>query len=290
MKIVFTLSNFFENLSVNNFIIYLSRTCPEVFKSEISIIAASGGFPYCYWCGDINRNYGSGAYYTDFERLYTNSAAPLRFNFANVLLDETDFLNVMGNQILKSNHNGSNLIEISNFKFLEYIKEKYPNYKFIMSKNSDFINPMTIDIINDAIECQVFELIGLPDYYINNFEELKKIKQRNKIELTVDPICPLKCKNFYNCRITEQKSEIEYSGKSIISSCEKKNLYGSSKTILTLEDIEKNYLPLGINHFCFSPYFIPIETLFNFYLDYFIKKDCYSKVLTMWKQGNNKRS
>ena len=132
--IYFTLPNFYDNFYINNFFITLSKANPEYFKEKITFIQTSGNFPYCSWNGGMNNCYDRGAFYDDFSNCYKMSSVPLRFNCANVLLEDFDFDNTMANLILELNENGSNLIEVANLKLMEYLETQFPNYKFVFSK------------------------------------------------------------------------------------------------------------------------------------------------------------
>ena len=56
----------------------------------------------------------------------------------------------------------SNIIELSNLELLDYIAERYPNYKFILSKQIDFSTEITPELLNLLIDSDKFMLIGIP--------------------------------------------------------------------------------------------------------------------------------
>lgn len=269
----FTLPNFYENFIINDYFLNLNKFFPEVFKEKITFIQASGSFPYCSWSGGYNSNNGEGAYYDAFIHCYTQYMVPLRINFANVLLEDFDFQDNMANTILKTNENGTNLIEISNLNLMEYITDTYPDYKFVFSKQADLITPFSTDLINEIISFNKFSLIGIPDRFNNDFNFLKNIKKKSKIEITVNPLCPSGCKNYNKCLVEEHQRQLEYSGLSVIRDCNKGYGYGFNKKLKTLDIIKQEYLPIGINHFTFSSQPANMDLTLSFYIQYFIKEE-----------------
>lgn len=280
--IFFSLPNFFTSFGINNLLLETNRLSPEVFKEKIAFENCSGNFPYCSWNGGMNNCMGEGAYYEAFLSCYKGNASPLRLNFANVCLENTDFYDSMANAILDTNDNGSNIIEISNLELMDYIHTQYPNYNFVFSKQADLITEFTPELINTIIGMDKFILIGIPDKYYKDFDWLQQIDKKSKIELTVNPMCPINCKNYANCHIQEHEFQLAYSEKSNLRNCSKIYNENNPRTILTLEDIKKDYVPLGITHFTFSPYIQEDYSLIQFYLKYFIKENEQEKVFDKW--------
>ena len=289
MSLCFSIPNFFTNYKTNHTFFGLIKQYPNYLKNQnIDILSSHGQFPYCYWNGGINVNSGPGAFYHDFIECGDFSNLPLRFNCSNTVLDDIDFNNVMANLILEHNGSGSNEIEVCNLKLFNYIKENYPMYsKFIFSKNGDLINPMTPEIINSLIASDNFALIELPTRYNGNFEELKKISKRSHIEIVVNPLCEIKCPNFENCRLLENSNQYNYSGSSVYCECSKRKSYDLNPNIITLEEIEEKYVPLGITHFKIEdfPRNEPMLNYYNFLINYFIKPEYQKQVLALLVSG-----
>lgn len=280
--IKFTLPNFFDYFYINQFFITLSKSNPNFFKKEIAFIQHSGPFPYLSWNGGFNCNSGGGAYYTDFTNCYRLTSLPIRFNMANVLLEEFDYNDNMGNSILETNHNGSNLIEISNLDFMEKIAQQYPNYKFVLSKQADLITPFSSELLNSITEADKFFLIGLPDKFNKDFDFLQSLKRKKQFEITVNPLCSAKCKHYDTCLLNIHKLQLEYSGQQPIQNCLKSNHFNNFEKLLSLEEIEEKYIPLGFSHFTFSSVVLPASEVFSFYTKYFIKEEYQQQVMNMF--------
>lgn len=281
----FTLPNIYENKKLNNFLIQLNKTHPEYFKCNVNFIQESGAMPYCSWSG-YNSNIGAGITAFEFTQISRYNHIPIRLNFANILLENFDFEDCMGQAILKAMHNGSNLIEISNLELMDYILEKYPNYKFIFSKQADLVTDFTPEILNQFVEVDKFELIGIPDKYTKDFDFLNGLQKKSKFEITVNYPCPINCRTYKTCAIQEHKTQLAYSGIPVLWNCKKCYAHSSEKSILSLEELKEKYVPLGFSNFTFSHY-TPTNAneLLDFYLSYFIKTDCYDDAYKFWMGG-----
>lgn len=285
--IYFTLPAFCYFNKVNNIIHRLVRTETSKLKnSNIIINAQSGCIPFQCWNGDVNNNIGDGMFYPEFIRLQESSELNLRFNFASILLEEYDYYDDLGNTVLKMFDGTGTFIEISSIPFMEFLQERYPYYDFIFSKQADIINPFTEDVLKTLTEQDCFRLIGLPDRMLSDLSMLKKLPKKNKLELTVDPLCPLGCEEYVNCMLTEQQNQLKYSSMSVFHNCSKCFLKENNPQLITIEQIENTYLPLGFNHFIFSTSYKNVDKAFQlvFYIQYFFKPEYWNEIT---KKGLN---
>lgn len=284
--IYFTLPNFFEYAEVNAFIISLARSAPQVFKEPITFIQTSGNFAYNYWTGSYCNMVGPGAYHKDFTTAANRGVpAPLRLLCDNVALEKDDYVNVMNSNILEANNTGSGVIEVSNIELMDYITEKYPNrFKFVFSKQADLITPFTPDLINQVIDFDKFQFIGIPDRLNGDFDFLRSIKNRSKLEITVNPRCPANCRSYEKCHIEQHLNQLNFSMIDNITTCRNNSI---NKNIITLEKIKEDYLPLGINHFTFAQQNANLLSeidIISFYLFYFIKEEHQFPYLLQWNK------
>lgn len=293
--IYFTLPTFCYYNKVNNIIHRLVRIETSKLKNpNIMINAQSGGIPFQCWNGDINNNIGDGMFYPEFKRLQETSELNLRFNFANILLEDYDYYDDLGNTILELFNGTGTLIEISSIPLMEFIQEKYKHYDFIFSKQADIINPFNQNILDALIQQNCFKLIGLPDRMLFDIPLLKTLPNKNKLELTVDPLCPTECSEYINCMITEQKNQLKYSGVSIFYNCSKCFSKEQNSQLISLEQLEEIYIPLGFCHFTFSTSYKDIDKTKQliFYIQYFFKPEYWNELietgLKMLLEGENK--
>ena len=269
----FTLSNFYNNFTFFSFMDFLIHGRKEIFKEEnIAFSYFEGNFPYCYWNGGYNNNYGKGAFYQDILEKVHLTTVPLRLNCSNVLLEDFDFNNVFGNLILSLSDTGSNIIEISNLKLMEYIKDKHPNYNYIFSKEAFLINELTPEIVNCITKNDKILLVSLPEFYNDNIEFLNSLEDKSKIEITLNPRCDINCTNFYNCHLNVHKTQIDYSGQDVFQLCQKNKRLQDS-FILDFNEIKEKYQKLGINNFYINDNYHNENDYASFFISNFIKQE-----------------
>lgn len=267
--IYFTLQNFYENQKINNILNLVLNKFPESFKSPVKFIYTAGSFPYTYWNGGINNNFGIGNNtYNSVIQCFQNNVLPLRLNCSNINLIKEDFDDTIMNVILELLNNSSNAIELSNLELYEYLYKKYPNFRYVLSNNFDLIYSLTPELINKLNEICDFYLIQLPLNKVKDFAYLKAIKSKKNIELPIGDICNI-CPNLDKCNIEEQNSQYNYSDSFTKINCSK--CLGLSN-IISLEDIQKNYVPLGFHNFILPDYCnSKNNNIIKFFINYFIK-------------------
>lgn len=284
----FALPNFYENFAVNAFMRDLNKQRPEVFKTKVSFYAQTGSIPYCSWTGGLNSNVGPGAYYNDLIELQRNSNLPLRINMANVMLEESDYYDNFADVILKIFDCGSNVIELSSIPLMEFISEKYPEYRFTFSKNADLITEFTPELLGSIMEIDSFLSVGIPEKYSFNKEWLKQLPKKSKCEITVNPKCG-HCKDCDICLLKEHQNQISYSGNRGVDICEKAGNIFDASHIISIEEIEKTYHKMGFTKFTFSPsYAYDNNTMVKFYLGYFVKPEYHMELYATWEQEMEK--
>ena len=267
--IYFTLQNFYENQKLNNILFIIHQQFIDSFKAPIKFIYTAGSFPYTYWNGGINNNFGIGNNtYDTVIKYYQTNLLPLRINCSNINLNKEDFNDTIMNVILDLLNNSSNAIELSNLELYEYLYKKYPNFHYILSNNFNLINPLTPELINKLNEISDFYFIQIPLNKVKDFDYLKAIKNKKNIELPIGDICG-NCSNLDQCNIQEQIAQYNYSDSFTKMNCSKcLGLNG----IISLEDIQKNYVPLGFHNFILPDYYdSKNNNMIKFFINYFIK-------------------
>ena len=267
--IYFTLQNFYENQKLNNILFIIHQQFINSFKAPIKFIYTAGSFPYTYWNGGINNNFGIGNNtYDTVIKYYQTNLLPLRINCSNINLNKEDFNDTIMNVILDLLNNSSNAIELSNLELYEYLYNKYPNFHYILSNNFNLINPLTPELINKLNEISDFYFIQIPLNKVKDFDYLKAIKNKKNIELPIGDICG-NCSNLDQCNIQEQIAQYNYSDSFTKMNCSKcLGLNG----IISLEDIQRNYVPLGFHNFILPDYYdSKNNNMIKFFINYFIK-------------------
>lgn len=292
MTIYFVLPDFYHNFKLNYFLYQLTmekQTTP--FKHPVHFNAASGTFPFSLWNGQYNCVDGAiydGKLFPLFRdySCFRDINMPVRLNCSNSCLDDFMFDDEHMNTILRVNENINNYIEASNLKLIDYISEHYPKYKFVFSDNADIINELTPEMINTLAEFDQLDKIKIPFKYAKDFDFLKEIKHRQKMEIVVNSLCPITCPSYNECKIISDEAQTNYSKTNPFFGCYKNNDYiWNTNNTISLDDINDKYLPLGFNHFSFAP--LPNIQLYNkiiYYFSYFFQPE---EVVKMMKLFND---
>lgn len=266
--------NNYMRLMTDPFHKYTEYTNQQLKIPNLNIDSFHGSIPYFIYNGDINSNIKNEKLLTD-KLLYlffnnNNHNAPIRLNCANNYIIEDDLLNYYFNLVLQYGNNGTNFIEISDMALLDYINEKGYYYNFIFSKYAHLKCPFTIDIINNIIEQDIFYLIELPISFNNKIDFLNKIKNKNKIEITIGNKCPIDCNNIDKCNMQEQQYQINYSIQSVYNTCNIINNYNNTNELL---NELQTFINLGFTHFKIdTPRLQDITKYNNYFIHNLIKE------------------
>lgn len=234
---------FYENYKFNYYFTNLITEHPEKIKINCKIDFFYGAFPWSLWNGGVNSNQNNQVLYYDIIQSFNKIILdkPIVLDCSNIFLQEIDKFNIYQNIILKELNGSSVYLEISDLTLLNYIKEKYKYYKFIISDNINNIIPLENEkILNNFLNNDDILKVILP----NNFQFLNQIEHKNKIILPIGQC--YNCNNFKECSIIEQKAQVNFSELSKFNSC---SIY---KFPNYLEEIQY-YNNYGINHFKISP-------------------------------------
>lgn len=277
--IYFTLPGFYFNFNIINKITNLNK---KYYKFPVAFEAATGNFPYCYFNGGYNNNQGLGTLYNDFIQCGEQLNIPICFNLSNIFIEKQDFTNTQMNLILSLNETGSNMIEFSSFPLYLYLKEKYPNYIYIFSKQAFTLCPdLSAEQIDNLILKNGVDYVSLDERFSTDLYFLETIKNKEKIKIAITSECNNLCSQFYNCRIQQHKTQYDFSNFNQYYNCPSYTPYHERKPILSLEKIKEKYSILGFSHFTLG------ETIYDekqdnfilFFIDYFIKDEYKYKVL-----------
>lgn len=271
----FTLPEFYFNKDIIGFFTQLSKEKNNYFKYKVNFSSAYGNFPYAYWNGGYNNNLKNGVSYSEITNFFNNfKILPIRLNCSNICLEKNDLYDRYNNEILSIFENGINMIEFSNFEIYEILKEKYPFYNFILSKNCDFLCSLDINILNKINKSKDLYLISLPERFTLDKNFLTKIKKRSNIELTINPICNIRCGQYLNCQKNENFSQFNYQDINFYKNCQEKKSYENYFPYLSLEDIVNKYVPLGFHNFRINNVIDDNkDSLIMFLVNYFIKEE-----------------
>ena len=257
-------------------LIDLIEDFPNCFHDGITIGSIFGTFPNAIWNGGrvISGNFVDKNTMIKIIKKFNQKNIPLRFTFTNSQIGVDHLTNEYCNQILTLSDNGLNEIIINNSILEEYLRNQYPNFKFILSTTSGIRG---IDEINDA--CERYDYVVL-DYNDNkDLNVLNNIKNKDKIEILLNescmPNCPIRKQHYNsisNSQLNNKSTDIfrcPYSMAAIYN----KELQEYSPTIITESELYKIYVNMGFNNFKLQGRGDTINRVLDSYILYMVKPE-----------------
>lgn len=260
----------------NELLIYFYKNYLNIFFEKVNIASFYGTFPnaifnggrpcFANCCTKINE-------IKKVKKFYNKKDIKITLTFTNQCLEEKHLTDKYCNQILKVFHDGYNEVLVSSPLLENYIREKYPKYK---------INKSITATIKDNDENYMdYNLVVIDKKNNKNFEYLKLIKDKNKIEILCDEVCINDCKytkQHYEEISLEQLGKVQKSKNFAKCRFDLRNykynfLYSrnmNSKYYISKTEISNIYLPLGFRYFKISGRgkynFVGYESIFNYLL------------------------
>ena len=250
---------------------------PEAFFDDTQIVSIFGCFPGCIWNGgglDLRKPFSRSEIFAIIHYFNDELNLPLRFTFTNPLIQEKHLNDTYGNLIAELGHNGKNEILTSSRILENYLREKYPNYRYC----SSIVGTQT-DPYGDLSR---YDLVVMRRRMNNNWEFLNTIplNQRHKIEFLCNDPCPDNCPRIYSHYRDLARAQLNLDPDMPNTECSMGNLRGdfeflytqSLETFISREKIIKDYLPNGYNQFKLSGRNAP-ENITLDILEYFVKPE-----------------
>lgn len=273
----FILPGFYEKFNINSKLIYLKQQEPELFREDINFSAFFGNIGFNIWEGgriflSYKRAYRENLY--TIKEFYENNNIPIRLTFTNPIISEEHLYDSYCNMIAEIFESGNNEILVVSPILENYLKEKYPNYKYCSSTTKCITNFNGIQE-----EIKRYYQVCL-DYNLNNNKKLldKFTKEeKQKIELLCNAICPPGCPN--------RKKHYELNGNYVLSGGQSYSIQCQitkdildpqilqSKNNISPNQIILEYYPEGFNNFKLEGRTLPDITLISLYSYYLIKPE-----------------
>lgn len=286
-KLKFYLPDFYYHYNLNIELITLLKSKPEYFYDNIEIGAVYGSFPGAIWNGG---RWLSGI--TNYDNIkatidgFNNLNVPIRFTFTNCLLEDTHVYDAYCNLITKAANNGFNEIIVNSPMLEAYLRDKYPDYKYILSTTRAIRGLDEINSLSDK-----YHLI-VTDYRDNpNDDFLLGIQQKDKVELLINeycsPNCPKRAEHYR--RYAEAQLQFASTFNMVcVNGC--KTFFETLKypTVIKVEDLYSKYIDMGFSHFKIVGRSVPMIDVIESYVYYLAKpefKDLvrYQLVNACWK-------
>lgn len=252
----YIIPGFYEHAHLNLKLINLMKTHPEYFNDNTTIHACYGNFQYCIFDG--GRSFPSYQQATkervnEISSQFNSFGVPIRFVFTNNQLQETDYYDRFGNMILNECENGLNEIVIADEGLEKYIREKYPQYKFISSTTKCLSRP---EELKEELDKNNYYMVCL-DYNLNkNMKMLEALKpeERKKCEFLINAICAPGCPNRKEHYKLNSLFSLNYGKRYQMEQCMINNAGLHPEVLrqhnnLTPDEIYNIYEPMGFEYY-----------------------------------------
>lgn len=234
-------------------LIELNTNHPEYFYDDIRINCVFGAFPGMIWNGGGvigNTNIPDINEIIRIKELYEFYNIPLKLTLTNPSLTKEDCYDRYCNKVVELMQNEHNMILVSSPILEEYLREKYPNYKYCKS-----IIASEFDC-NYEQELEKYHEIVLPRRLVKDFDFLQTIneKNRSRFELLCNDPCPIDCPRLYShykdfAKVTLYEKHISEIETCTAISCTELRGVSTIKDQISYNEIINKYLPLGYNQF-----------------------------------------
>lgn len=298
----FFIGGAFESFDFIQDFIKKTRDIPCLLKDN-TIIDSVFGSPTCIWNGGrtlINTYYNK-QQLIKIHDTYAELGVKVRFIFTNSMLNEHDIYDRYGNLLMSIFQDLSPEVVVNSPLLEEYIRCKYPSVSFVSST--------TKRLRNSKEQLKEFEhdykYICLDYDYNYNMDFLNSIctKDRERVEILVNSICPKGCKvrvlhqtfsderqlefndddacddsePFYQeCPFIKRSKELPFSKKGFT-----KEFFSETNFIMP-QDLN-NYLNMGFNHFKIQGRELEPHQIFAEFFPYLIRPEFYPLAISMLK-------
>ncbi len=279
--IYFHLPDFQRNFKLNLILIDYMKQNREMFIDNMEIAYIFDSFPLIWNGGRLIPGEFSLEYAKETIRKINELGVKIAFTFTNCMLQEEHLKDKDCNTIMEIASGNSIII---NSPLLEnYIREKYPNYNFILSTTRELA---TVDKINDAMK-KDYELVVL-DYNMNHdWDALAQIEDKSRCEFLVNACCKEHCpvRGEHYRFISEQ--QIKNANPKERENLEKWNCimgnynyftYQHFPNFMSIEEIREKYEPMGFEHFKLEGRGSTTVHLLEQYVQYMVKAECRDEV------------
>ena len=251
----FNLPGLYEHSDFNLFVLNFLKEQPDMVYPNINIESVYGNFQFCIFDGGRIFNRYKHTSKEEIENLvlqYNNLNTAVRLIFTNPLITKEYFNDRFANIVLDICHNGKNDIVVNSEELEDYLRNKYPNFRYISSttkcksKKEDFFMELN----------KPYDLICLDYNLNNNFNLLNSLtqEQKDKCEFLCNAICAPGCPSRKNHYELNGISYLNWGKQYHTETCHVQRntlhpLTEQSKNYITPESIFSDYVPNGFSHF-----------------------------------------
>ena len=282
-KVGFAIPGLYENFKINKLFIEFQKENPECFYEDIKIDAVFGNFQFCIWDGGRIFDFYQHATIEQVQNIQhffnDENNIPIRFVYTNNQLKEKDLNNRFCNLVTEICENELNEIVINSPLLEDYLRNKFPKYKFISSTTKCLKKQ---DNAKEELNKEDYYKVCL-DYNLNhnlNFLQTLNQEEKEKVEFLVNPICGANCKNRKKHYKLNSIFSLTYGKQYRLDNCAipGHSVYPfdpNKRNELLIDDILNIYKPMGFYSYKIEGRtFNPLLHLENC-IKYFIKPEYY---------------
>lgn len=274
------------NYPLNMFWVSLLKQYPHYFREGVEIASFFGCFPFALWNGGrlISHDQCDAAFVKNVIKNINAQNIPIRYTFTNPLITKEDLDDPFCNFCMEAADNGKNEVIVVSPILEEYLREKYPSYRFNSSTCKEIKD---VEALNKEL-AEDYQYVVL-DYNLNGkWELLEGLENKEKLEILVNAVCVPNCKrrgDHYKHiartqKIIQQNQKLppgrqmktepwycEYGDKNCLYTIQEYS------TFVSVENIWDKYVPLGINNFKIEGRTANLFSLIETYCYYMIKPE-----------------
>lgn len=272
----FYLPNIIEFSKLNLTLWNLMKEKPEWFEDNITIGAVYGTFCDAIWNGGrvLNNIYSEEDILFCLQE-YESRQIPVRFTWTNTKIEEEHLKDDFCNWIMKTADNGFNEVVINSSLLEEYIRKEYPDYKIISSTTKCLLNK---DEIKEEVSKYYLTVL---DYRKNKDFAFLKDLTKNKVEILLNPSCPLSCKRRKQHYNFLSELQLNMTDKDFSCNIIWNNFYDNlekNSAVISKEEFYKHYISLGFTHFKIEGRSNHPVDVIESYIYYMVKEEYKDKV------------
>ena len=260
---------------LNTTIIDLMKEYPNCFHEGYRIGSVYGTFPGAIWNG--GRTILGFTSKNDVQRIikhYNSKNVPVRFTWTNSLIEEKHLTDTLCNLIMREADNGQNQVLVNTQILEDYLREKYPNFKFISSTTKRITSA---EKLKEELDKDYFMVVL--DYDLNHNEEVLKSLEpvAERVEILVDEICFPGCPKRLAHYRDESLKQLEYEIAAPFDCPNKQQTKSFSDCMarpafISNTDIE-SYIDRGFENFKLVGRGLPQSLVIDSYVYYLAKPD-----------------
>ena len=279
----FNFPDFIEGYSIYQTYFHHMDKNRIMFYEDSCISSIYGTFPNCVWNGGscyIGGPTYSYNYMKNKIESFNERGIAIRIIATNPLIEAHHLHDTYANLIMDAANNGFNEVVVCSSLLEDYLRDKYPNFKYVKSILSSYSTNTPVDLDDKYYMSCMMRAVN------NNWEYLDKIppEQRHKVEFLCTDPCPDNCPRIatHYLQMAEQQLNFLKDGSDKPNDCNMAQLKNLSVHYMRTLDcyidrdkIIKEYVPRGYCNFKVSGRF-NAGSIATGLADYLIKPEYYN--------------